>query len=81
MPVPLSGWRDGWGRTVEIEHGDGYITTYGHSQKLFVKKDDLVKRGDLIAQIGSSGRSTGPHLHYEIQHNGKLINPYKYLVR
>ncbi len=79
--VTFSGWRDGWGRTVEIEHGDGYVTSYGHSQKLFVKKDDLVKRGDLIAQIGSSGRSTGPHLHYEIQHNGKLINPYKYLVQ
>jgi len=79
--VTFGGWRDGLGRTVEIEHGDGYITMYGHSQKLFVKKGDLVKRGDLIAQIGSSGRSTGPHLHYEIQHNGKLINPYKYLVR
>lgn len=79
--VTFAGWRNGLGRTIEIEHGYGYITLYGHNDKLFVKKGDAVTRGDLIAHVGSSGRSTGPHLHYEVHHNGKLVNPYKYLVQ
>ena len=69
------------GRTITIEHGYGYLTLYGHNDRLFVKKGDLIKRGDLIAYLGSSGRSTGPHLHYEVHLNGKLVNPYKYLVQ
>jgi murein DD-endopeptidase MepM/ murein hydrolase activator NlpD len=79
--VTFGGWRDGMGRMVEIEHGHGYTTTYGHNDKLLVKKGDLVNRGDLIAYVGSSGRSTGPHLHYEIRLNGRLVNPWKYLVQ
>jgi len=79
--VTYAGWRDGMGRTVDIEHGYGYTTAYGHNDKLLVKKGDLVKRGDIIAYIGSSGRSTGPHLHYEVRLHGKLVNPWKYLVR
>jgi murein DD-endopeptidase MepM/ murein hydrolase activator NlpD len=78
--VQFAGWKDGLGRTITIEHGYGYSTLYGHNDKLFVKKGDLVKRGDLIANLGSSGRSTGPHLHYEIHHNDSLVNPYKYVV-
>jgi murein DD-endopeptidase MepM/ murein hydrolase activator NlpD len=78
--VTFAGWQNGLGRTVEIEHGYGYVTVYGHADKLWVKKGDKVKRGDLIAYLGSSGRSTGPHLHYEVHLNGKLVNPHKYLV-
>ncbi|UCD56904.1 MAG: M23 family metallopeptidase [Candidatus Hydrogenedentota bacterium] len=79
--VTFAGWREGLGRTIVIEHGYGYTTIYGHNGKLFVKKGDLVKRGDVIANVGSSGRSTGPHLHYEIRLNGRLVNPYRYLVQ
>jgi len=79
--VTYAGWREGLGRTVELEHGYGYTTIYGHNNKLFVKKGDHVKRGDLISHIGSSGRSTGPHLHYEVRLSGKLVNPYKYLMQ
>lgn len=78
--VTFSGWREGLGRTVEIRHGYGYRTTYGHAEKLLVKRGESVERGDIIAHLGSSGRSTGPHLHYEIRHNGKLINPYQYVI-
>jgi len=78
--VTFSGWRDGIGRAVEIRHGYGYRTTYGHNQKLMVKRGETVKRGDVIALLGNSGRSTGPHLHYEIRLNGKLLNPYKYVI-
>lgn len=79
--VTYAGWREGLGRTIEVEHGYGYKTTYGHNHKLFVKKGDRIKRGNLIAHVGSSGRSTGPHLHYEVRLDGKLINPYKYVVQ
>jgi murein DD-endopeptidase MepM/ murein hydrolase activator NlpD len=78
--VTFAGWSDGLGRTIKIEHGYGYSTMYGHNDKLHVKKGDLVKRGDLIANLGSSGRSTGPHLHYEVHLNDRLVNPYKYVV-
>jgi len=78
--VIFAGWSDGLGRTITIEHGYGYSTVYGHNDKLLVKKGDLVKRGDLIAKLGSSGRSTGPHLHYEVHLNERLVNPYKYVV-
>lgn len=79
--VTFAGWREGLGRSVEIKHSYGYETIYGHNHKLLVKKGDLVKRGDLIAHIGSSGRSTGPHLHYEVRLNGKRVNPYKYVTQ
>ncbi|RJP68740.1 MAG: M23 family metallopeptidase [Candidatus Abyssobacteria bacterium SURF_17] len=78
--VLFAGWQEGLGRAVIIEHGYGYQTTYGHNNTLFVKKGDAVKRGDLLAHVGSSGRSTGPHLHYEVHANGRLVNPQKYLV-
>lgn len=78
--VTHAGWRDGLGRMIEIRHGYGYRTIYGHNEKLMVKKGASVKRGDPIALLGSSGRSTGPHLHYEIRLNGKLKNPYRYLI-
>ena len=79
--VIFAGWREGLGRTVEIKHRYGYKTVYGHNQKLFVKKGESVKRGDLIAHVGSSGRSTGPHVHYEVHLNDKRVNPYKYIMQ
>jgi murein DD-endopeptidase MepM/ murein hydrolase activator NlpD len=78
--VTFSGWREGTGRTIEIKHGYGYRTRYGHNDKLTVRKGDTVRRGDTIALLGNSGRSTGPHLHYEIRENGKLLNPYRYVI-
>lgn len=77
--VIFAGWHDGLGRAIIIRHGYGYQTTYGHNDKLMVKKGDHVSRGDVISLIGSSGRSTGPHLHYEVSLNGKLVNPYQYV--
>jgi murein DD-endopeptidase MepM/ murein hydrolase activator NlpD len=78
--VAFAGWRDGLGRAVEIRHKYGYTTVFGHSYKLLVKKGAHVERGDTIALLGNSGRSTGPHVHYEIRHNGKPINPYRYVL-
>lgn len=78
--VTFSGWRAGLGRTIEISHGYGYRTIYGHNEKLAKRTGDHVKRGDLIAFLGSTGRSTGPHLHYEIHLSGKLVNPSRYLI-
>ncbi|MCL2155942.1 MAG: peptidoglycan DD-metalloendopeptidase family protein [Leptospirales bacterium] len=77
--VFYSGWRDGYGYTIVIQHEDGYSTFYAHCSKLFVNQGDWVNQGDRIALIGSTGRSTGPHLHYVIMRHGQLLNPFKYL--
>ena len=69
----------GYGNYVEIDHGNGYITAYGHMQNYLVKKGERVKQGQVIGQVGSTGRSTGPHLHYEIQLNKKPIDPVKFI--
>ena len=74
-------WDGGLGWVVTIDHGHGYRTRYGHNHKLLAKKGDPVRRGDVIALEGSTGRTTGPHVHYEIIYNGKNVNPYRYLVR
>lgn len=76
--VIASDSRSGYGRTVEIRHANGLVTRYAHNQKLLVEVGDLVKRGDVIAKLGSSGRSTGPHLHFEVLEEGKQINPTKF---
>lgn len=73
--VSFAGLNHGNGNLVVIEHGQGYSTIYAHNKKIFVKAGHVVKRGDLIATIGSTGISTGPHLHYEIWKYGKSINP------
>ena len=65
----------GYGRIVEIDHGFGYKTRYAHLDKIFVKEGDKVWRGDKIGLLGNSGRSTGPHLHYEVRINNKPVNP------
>lgn len=75
----FAGWRGGLGWVVEIKHEEGFVTLYAHNSRLLVKKGDLVKAGDVIARSGSTGRSTGPHVHYEILLNGKPVDPMKYI--
>jgi hypothetical protein len=67
--------RFGYGKVVEINHGNGYVTRYGHNQKILVQVGDTVKKGQPIALIGSTGRSTGPHLHFEVLKQGRQIDP------
>lgn len=69
----------GTGRTVKIDHGRGIVTLYGHASKLLVKEGQMVKKGDVIAKVGSSGRSTGPHLHFQVLLYGTSVDPLKYL--
>jgi murein DD-endopeptidase MepM/ murein hydrolase activator NlpD len=71
----------GYGYTVIIDHGDGIMTKYAHNSKLYVKAGDEVKRGDVISRSGNTGRSTGPHLHYEILKNGVPQNPLDYIYK
>jgi len=78
--VTYAARRGGHGRTVIIDHGNGYKTKYSHLRKFFVKKGDAVKAGNLIAGMGSSGRSTGTHLHFEIRRNDKPIDPLSHLM-
>lgn len=77
--VSYAGKRGGYGRMVEINHGNGYATRYGHNYRNMVKVGDTVKKGELIALMGSSGRSTGPHVHFEVLRNGKTVNPSRYI--
>ncbi len=70
-----------YGNLVKIEHGNGVETWYGHTSKMYVKKGDTVKAGDVIAAVGSTGNSTGPHLHFEIRINGEHVNPQQYLYK
>lgn len=71
----------GYGKMVEIDHGYGYKSRYGHLQKFNVKKGDEVKRGQVIGYVGNTGTSTGPHLHYEILHDKKYVNPVHYFFK
>jgi murein DD-endopeptidase MepM/ murein hydrolase activator NlpD len=77
--VTKAGWQGGYGNMVEIDHGNGLITRYGHMSKLNVEIGDTVVRGQLIGFVGSTGRSTGPHLHYELRLNDHPINPRRFL--
>ena len=69
----------GYGKVVTVDHGYGYRTVYGHNSRYHVKVGQRVRRGDLIASVGNTGRSTGPHVHYEVRLNGVPVNPRKYL--
>ena len=73
--VVYSGWRQGYGETVEIDHGFNYMTRYAHCSKRLAKVGQKVKRGDVIALVGNTGKSTGPHLHYEVHYMGRPIDP------
>lgn len=77
--VSKAGWEGGYGNLIEIDHGNGLTTRYGHLSKIGVQVGDTVQRGQLIGLIGSTGRSTGPHLHYEVRLNDKAINPRRFL--
>jgi len=76
--VRLAGWRQGYGNCVEINHGFGYLTLYGHMHQIKVRAGQKVSRGDVIGKVGSTGKSTGPHLHYEVHYKGKVMNPQQY---
>jgi len=67
------------GRTVSILHRFGYVTRYAHLAKILVEEGQVVERGDVVGQVGHSGRATGYHLHYEVRRNGKARNPFNYL--
>jgi murein DD-endopeptidase MepM/ murein hydrolase activator NlpD len=73
--------RYGYGKLVEINHGNGYKTRYAHGAEIKVKLGDVVRKGDIIAAMGSSGRSTGPHVHFEVYKNGRTVDPAAYLHR
>jgi murein DD-endopeptidase MepM/ murein hydrolase activator NlpD len=77
--VSWAGKRSGYGTMVEVTHGNGYVTRYGHNKKSLVAVGETVKKGQLIAMMGSTGRSTGPHVHFEVLRNGKTVNPGKYI--
>ncbi len=77
--VTFAGWMDGYGNYIVIDHENGYQTAYGHCASLCVGAGDRVKKGDLIAKMGSTGRSTGTHLHFEVKKNGEYVNPLTYV--
>lgn len=77
--VDRAQWEGGYGNMVEIEHGKGLATRFGHLSRVLVHPGQTVKRGDLIALVGSTGRSTGPHLHYEVRIDGHAVNPVPFL--
>ncbi len=79
--VTIAEPRYGYGKMVEINHGNGYKTRYAHCKELNVKVGDVVRKGDIIAQMGSSGRSTGPHVHFEVYRNGRNVDPAAYIHR
>jgi murein DD-endopeptidase MepM/ murein hydrolase activator NlpD len=74
-------FENGYGNLVVLDHGFGLETLYGHLSAFTIKKGDKVQRGDLIGRVGSTGRATGPHLHYEVHANGKLLNPLQLLTQ
>ncbi|BCV23198.1 M23 family metallopeptidase [Moorella sp. Hama-1] len=77
--VTFAGWMPVYGQAVIIDHGYGFTSLYGHNSELLVKEGDQVVRGQAIARAGSSGRSTGPHVHFQIKLNGELVDPLNYL--
>lgn len=77
--VTWSGKRYGYGKMVEVNHGNGLVTRYAHNRDNLVKVGETVRKGQIIAQMGSSGRSTGPHVHFEVLRNGRTVNPIKYV--
>ncbi len=78
--ITFAGKKGGLGKVVVIDHGHGVVTRYAHLNKYHVKRGDKVQRGDMVAEVGNTGRSTGPHLHYEVHLNGVPMNPKRYIV-
>ena len=77
--VSFSGVKNGYGNVVDVDHGNGYVTRYAHNSRLVVRVGDLVRVGQEIAKAGSTGRSTGAHVHFEVWENGNVVNPRKFL--
>ena len=77
--VTWSGQRSGYGNVVEIDHGNGYMTRYAHNSAIVATPGDRVHSGQQIARVGSTGRSTGPHCHFEVWHDGRAVNPMVYV--
>ncbi len=86
IEAPASGvvtevrWEEGYGNMITVDHGYGLVTRYAHCSKILAVRGQRVKRGQVIAKVGSTGLSTGPHLHYEVWVNGKPVNPMKYVL-
>ncbi|MBX6426298.1 MAG: peptidoglycan DD-metalloendopeptidase family protein [Variibacter sp.] len=77
--VSSAGWNGGYGRMVEIDHSNGFSTRYGHLSEILVREGQSIKPGQVIGRVGSTGRSTGPHLHYETRVEGEAVDPQKFL--
>jgi murein DD-endopeptidase MepM/ murein hydrolase activator NlpD len=77
--VTFSGYKTGYGYVVEITHPTGYLTRYGHNSRNLVSEGQAVQKGEPIAVIGSTGRSTGTHVHFEVVRDGNTLNPMRYL--
>jgi murein DD-endopeptidase MepM/ murein hydrolase activator NlpD len=77
--VIFSGRKSGYGNIVEVRHANGLETRYAHNQRNVVKEGDLIRKGQVIAKLGSTGRSTGPHVHFEVRRNGEAVDPMRYL--
>ncbi|HKG48490.1 MAG TPA: M23 family metallopeptidase [Pyrinomonadaceae bacterium] len=78
--ISFVGWQNGYGQLVIVDHGDGLTTRYGHLSDIDVQIDQTVSRGELLGKVGSTGRSTGPHLHYEVRINDQAVDPLPYLL-
>ncbi len=78
--ILYAGWRGGYGQLVEMEHPGGVLTRYAHCSKILVKEGMTVNQGDVLGEVGSTGRSTGPHLHFEVLEQGRFVNPATYLA-
>jgi murein DD-endopeptidase MepM/ murein hydrolase activator NlpD len=74
------GWQNGYGQLVVVDHGGGLTTRYGHLSQIDVELGQAVQRAQLLGKVGSTGRSTGPHLHYEVRINDQPVNPRQYLL-
>lgn len=79
--VTWAGKRSGYGNMIEINHGNGYTTRYGHNSDILVSVGDIISKGQTISLMGSTGRSTGPHVHFEVLENGRQVNPAHYIYR
>jgi murein DD-endopeptidase MepM/ murein hydrolase activator NlpD len=79
--VTWAGERSGFGKLIEINHGDGYVTRYAHNERTLVSVGQTVKRGEPVALMGSTGRSTGPHVHFEVVRNGRPVDPLTFIGR
>jgi murein DD-endopeptidase MepM/ murein hydrolase activator NlpD len=77
--VTAAGWSGGYGNMVEVDHGNGFATRYGHMSEIDVKVGQQVKIGQSLGKVGTTGRSTGPHLHYETRIDGEAVDPQKFL--